>query len=300
MSSSSASEQHRARQQGRCATERRGAGVAAEVVELVPGALYRLGGRVARDGRLSWAGADGMYEPVSCYLMLEGRHGLLVDTGVAAHESLIVAQLDALLPSDAELSIFLTRAELDCMGNLASIARKFAVSGVLTGGVINPFDAFDHVTSLVPEAVVFERGADMGTVRVAAGRELLVLRPTLRQLATFWGYDRKTKTMFTSDAFGHVAAADRHSPAVATAGSCLRSKVEAGIRSKFAWIADCAAGDLVADTVAELFERYETDVIAPTHGCVLGGPELVAEHTAAVVDELRRHGRGGRRLVDAP
>ena len=53
---------------------------------LVPGKLYRLGGIVPIDGRLSWrrAGLTG-YEPISAFLLLEDDNALIIGTGVRLH-----------------------------------------------------------------------------------------------------------------------------------------------------------------------------------------------------------------------
>ncbi len=253
------------------------------MVELVEGRLYRLGGTAPRDGSISWAPADGSAEPINCYLLLEGDRAMLVDTGVAAHEEEIMRQLEKVMPLDCRLSIFLTRAELDCLGNLAAIAREFPVDNVLTGGVVNPFDAFDHATALVPEPVQFTRGADMTRIEIGPERELVVLQPKLRLLATFWVYDEETRTMFTSDAFGHRSLVGDGPPVVSDLDV---SAVDTTIRAKFDWLTECARVNEVADTTADAFRRYPTATIAPGHGCVLAGEECVGAHVDGVLGAL--------------
>jgi flavorubredoxin len=258
--------------------------------------VYRLGAAEPRDERLSWAPPlPGCYEPINAYLLIEGGRALLVDSGVAAHEHAVVEQLARVLPERCSLSLFLTRAEMDCMGNVAAIARRFELVEVLTGGVVNPFDAFDHVTSLVPQAVRFTRGADRAAVEVAPGRRLVVLRPTLRLLATFWAYDEATRTLFTSDAFGHVPANRAGAPPVsADAALASADAAAAGFGAKFEWLMYTRGAAAVAADIAALFRELPVDAIAPTHGCVLLGTECVSAHVHAVVEALERIAGGGR------
>lgn len=266
-----------------------------EIIEIAHGVLFRLGGRELRDGRISWAPADGAYEPINCYLLLEGRRGLLIDTGVAAHEEVILEQLASLLPNDCQLSIFLTRAELDCMGNLSAIADCFPLDCVYTGGVVNPFDTFDHATSLVQETVRFERGSESSRIRLDEQRYLTILQPRLRLLTTFWVYDELTMTMFTSDAVGHVAASGPTSAAMSD--SCTEvdpSLVETHLNAKFDWLAQCSGIDAVTRGVADAFMRYPTHVIAPTHGCVLFGEACVQTHVDTFLGVLNGYSEAGR------
>jgi pimeloyl-ACP methyl ester carboxylesterase len=68
-------------------------------VELVPGKLYRLGGTVPMDGRLSWVpaswqGPDSLlHEALNSDLLIEGDRAMLVDSGVTVHREAIVAQI---------------------------------------------------------------------------------------------------------------------------------------------------------------------------------------------------------------
>jgi flavorubredoxin len=263
--------------------------VAGEIVELAPGAVYRLGGRAARNGRVSWAVADGRWEPISCYLLLEGADALLVDTGVAVHGPLIVDQLAELLPDGARLSLFLTRAELDCMGNVAAISERFPLERIVTGGVVNPFDTFDVAADLVPESVQFTRGADTSSLGVGPGRELDVLRPVLRLLATFWAYDVATRTLFTSDAFGWVAADAAGAPVAADVDVDVRD-IRASLDAKFEWLADVPDLSAVIAGVRALFDERPVDAIAPGHGCVLAGRSVVTRHVGALLSALDGYG----------
>src|ERR1700720_4279644 len=89
-------------------------------VEVIPGKLYGLGGRVWLDGRVSWAPDEQAYQPINCYLLL-GEDPILVDTGLPAHEREVIGQLRSVLPNNRSTAVFLSRAEWDCIGNLGAI-----------------------------------------------------------------------------------------------------------------------------------------------------------------------------------
>jgi glyoxylase-like metal-dependent hydrolase (beta-lactamase superfamily II) len=57
--------------------------------EIVPGRIYRLGGFIELDGRISWAPEmPGRFTPNNCYTVMEADRVYLVDTGVAAHREI--------------------------------------------------------------------------------------------------------------------------------------------------------------------------------------------------------------------
>src|SRR5579859_7929571 len=120
--------------------------------------LVVLGGLIPLDGRVSWVPprATG-FQPSNCYLLSEpnarpvaarnavGESRLLVDSGLAVHSEEILEDLASLIGEGGSLSVFFTRAEMDCVSNLEPIARRFDIERLFTGGVINPFDAFEDL-----------------------------------------------------------------------------------------------------------------------------------------------------------
>jgi flavorubredoxin len=263
--------------------------MAAPPLALSPGSLYALGADVPLDGGLSWAPArPGRVQFVNAYLLLEGERGLLIDTGLALHEDVVLEQLAQIVPDGTTLTIFLTRAEMDCLSNLGPIAGRFTVDGVMTGGSMNPFDAFDDVPCVGSSAAHFgieqtDRGG-LSMVRTSnldlgPDRTVVVITPVFRLLSTFWLFDAKTGTLFTSDMFGHTDSGPGHERAVASRDqdeSTLES-VARHLFSKFWWLADAETGRLRSDLDA-IFEEFQPDAIAPTHGRILAGREVVSRH----------------------
>lgn len=257
---------------------------------LHPGRLYALGASLPLDeGGLSWAPElPGRSQFVNAYLLLEGDRGLLVDTGVALHEEIILEQLAQVVPAGTTLTVFLTRAELDCLSNLGPIAREFTVDGVMTGGSMNPFDAFDDVPWAGTPAAHFgieqtNRGG-LSMVRTKSldlgpERSLAVVTPVFRLLSTFWLYDAQTATLFTSDLFGHTdsgAALERTIESGGRDESTLES-IARHLFGKYWWLVTAETQRLRAD-LDSIFEEFDPEVVASTHGRILVGRDVVHRH----------------------
>ena len=257
---------------------------------LADGRLLVAGGYVAADGTASWLppSASG-WQPANCHLLIEGDRAALVDTGLAAHATLVVEQLERHVPAGAPLSIFLTRAELDCIGNLGPIASNFALDGVFAGGNNNPFDAFDAVPD-VRGAVHLHVGRQGREVPIALSpsRTLEVLDAPLRLLATYWAYDSGTRTLFTSDSFGHCLVDSPGASRVVTEEDGVdEDAVLEYALAKFGWI-ERATTALVAAGLETVFAEREIEILAPTNGCAIIGRRAVVAHYEALQRALAR------------
>jgi flavorubredoxin len=253
-------------------------------LELVPGKLFALGGTIQLDGRVTWVPADAHgWQPAQCYLALGGDSALLIDTGLKHHEAAVLSQLHELLPRGTRLSIFLTRSEFDCTGNFGAVLAAFEVDSLYTGGTTNPFDAFADMTAM-PDAwrkkVELSRTPVGDAIPFDESGRWLVLAPALRTLATFWAYDTETRTLFSSDVFGHTTleAADGR-PVIddPQADTVSYEQVREHLLSKFFWLRLARTRKIEAD-IRELFKRYPIEIIAPAHGCVLRGQAIVDRH----------------------
>jgi flavorubredoxin len=211
---------------------------------------------------------------------------LMVDTGVAYHEELILEQLQVVLPADRPLNLFVTRSELECVGNLRALSEAVELAAVYTGGNPNPFDAFDSVGSL-------GSGRRVPVIRVASGSrldlggtaQLEVLVPSLRILATYWAYDPTTRTLFTSDSFGHTMSDSGSQDRVQDSPVLDRARARELMLAKFGWLTDADTSAL-KDDLHRIFHEHDIEVIAPTHGLVLRGREVVKEHLDFVLSVL--------------
>src|SRR5919108_705914 len=225
------------------------------VRELVPGRLWALGGTAPLDGAITWAPGDHGFVALNCYLLIERDQYMLIDPGPVVHQTVLLEQLKDLLPDGAAISIFLTRAELDTFGALGALSARYRVRQLLAGGGHNPFDQFDYVSGVGPG----RRGEYVKTARVPGGtefavgydRNLIVVRPALRLLATFWGYDTGTGSLFTSDVFTHGTGGDMASAwSLDTTGDAPVDLIADHLAAKFWWMRYAQMGAIHTDLSA--------------------------------------------------
>jgi flavorubredoxin len=263
------------------------AGSLSSSAAIVDGALHVVGGAVDADGRaVSWLPADAAgLQPVNCFLLVEGEERVLIDTGVARHEELVLAQLRQLVPSDTHVKLCMSRAELDCAGNVGAVGRAFGIGAVYTGGEHNPFDAFDMIQDVQRDAgagrVPVERTSGDAVLALSGSRTVEMFPAPIRILSTFWVYDSGTRTLFTSDSFSHALASGPDDPRIVDELDVDLDTVRAHLFAKFGWLERADTRKVLAQLEAVFADRV-IDAIAPVHGCVIRGPELVQAHYEAV------------------
>lgn len=261
-------------------------------VELVPEKLYRLGGLTPLRGTISWVPkAAAGYLPVNSYLLREDASALLIDTGVPAHAAEISEQLQRLVPAGGDLQLYVTRIEPDVVSNLRMLTNRFGVEKVYGGGVMNPFDYFDDLSAeahiQADSGLRLIRMAPDSAVELSPTRPIHLVPTALRLLYTFWAYDSETKTMFTSDSFGHAYLDDPSEPPVVTAANdtVTPDEVRAHLLTKFDWLQG-ADTDVIHDDIAHIFDTYDVEIIAPSSGMVLRGKDVVDRHVGMVKQVL--------------
>lgn len=261
--------------------------------------LHALGGVYELNNLVSWVpkGSTG-YQSSNCYLVSEGDQHLLVDSGLAIHGADVLSDLAELIGAGGKVSIFFTRPEMDCVSNLEPISRDFDIQNLYTGGVINPFDAFDDVSRLALrdrrhqidgvrtiEGDALERSM---SIEIAPGRTLQVQSPLLRLLPTFWGWDEKTGTIFTSDTFTHgVLSNPTERPIIdgSTEDLTTVEQVRAHINAKYEWLPRATKYPL-RDWLSEIFGRLQPETIAPSRGSIIHGRKSVERHVDLMIQAL--------------
>ncbi len=265
-------------------------------IALVPGRLYLLGRSAELDGRISWVPPTARgWQPINAYVLIEGEAAMLIDPGVYAHRTTIRTQLEALVPRGRPISIFLTRPEPDVTGSIGEIASVYPIEKLYAGGGPNPFDAFESAMLIDPASrgnrIQMERMPPGYAMSIGPERGVEVLRPAIRLLATFWGYDAATATLFTSDTLGHTVQQhpddsriiDETSPAQADT-----AQIRAHLLAKFGWLAQAKTGAILRN-LADIRARRDIQRIAPGHGLVIEGRAMVERHLDAlqtVLEEL--------------
>ncbi|ROZ49012.1 hypothetical protein EEB13_03370 [Rhodococcus sp. WS3] len=251
-------------------------------VEVVPDRLYVVPGKLPVDGRTSWTPPGVTGEQSTNVYLLRGEQDVLVDSGIAAIREQVMAGLGELLVPEAPVRVFLTRAQLDCVGNLGAVAAVYDVQDIFTGGARNPFDQFDAATSND------SRAQGIGIARSLGNPPVEIFNTPLRILATFWGYDAKTRTAFTSDSFTHVLAGDVENGVILddpSADKTTEAQVREHLFAAFWWLA-VADKQAIVRHVREFFATHPVDVIAPNRGCVLKGREIIDRHVAMLLSVL--------------
>lgn len=259
------------------------------VLSLVPDRLYALGAAVPNDGAITWlpAGA-GRYVPLNAYLLTEGRKGILVDTSFPLIEQTIVEGARGFDLDDVE--VVLTRnTEFDSVGNAEPLLGVLPITRMY--GHFNPSEWIYFRSGTGPadaagrfESVVF---SDDQVLTLAPGRKVSVINARLKLLATAWLYDHATKVLFSSDTFSHALAASPAERIVTTANDrTTQAEVHEHMMLKFDWLQDAETEPLCA-FLDEVFRTYDVQTIAPSHGCILEGADVVQRHRALVDAVLR-------------
>jgi hypothetical protein len=243
------------------------------------------------DGRVSWHGRGVRgWATSNCVLVREGGRALLIDTGLTIHREAVLAALRELVGPGVRLEILSSRiGEFDVIGNLVDVVAAHGVRKVYAAFGEAPRWADMHpghrLADVVPRAgdIVTEVLPRESVVHVAPGRSLEVVRPSLRNLSTYWAYDRATRTMFTADSFCYGVAESATGPwlideaADDTTLEQVRHHLLTG--SRFWWLEGSRVDEIRAE-VAALFARCPTDVIVPGCGRIILGRRAVDRHVA--------------------
>ena len=270
-------------------------------LELASGALYALGGVVPVDGRISWFDESARgFAPLLCYLATEPDGDVMLDTSLPIFEREIVAQLGSLHPAGKPLSLALSRnPEFDSVGNAGLILTTFRTQQLISVFNAEPWLYFRSRSGAVPpegrpadmrpEWIEIKRGMEIPVG--SGGRSLLVTIAPLRLLSTVWAYDAATRTLFTSDAFGHNLMEREDDPWIVDASNDTTSyeQVRDHLLAKFDWLA-AAHTELIREQLSEVFATLDIETIAPQFGRIIRGRDVVARHRDLVLAALEEVG----------
>jgi len=265
------------------------------LTEVAPG-LFAISQWVALDGNISWVPRSARgWEPSTVYLVDGGEEALLYDTGLPVHRSAILEQL-AERVGDRELALWTSRlVEPDSVGNVVPVLERLKVRRIMNATqsnqlrlVTHRWHEFTSENGYSVERLQWGERFRVGT------RELEVIQPAARVIATSWLYDLESRVLLSSDFFGHL-----HRSEVATSpvfeGAAQASSVEQvreHLLAKYEWLrgADVAA---ICQSLEAIFADREIASIAPGHGCIISGEEAVRRHYQLTLEALQGPRAGG-------
>jgi hypothetical protein len=274
------------------------------------GRLYALQNVLELDGRISAypARARG-YSVANCYLLKEPDAAILIDTGYAAHEPAIRAQLDRLLEPGTPLSLFPLRLnEFMSINNIETLAARFNVEQCHAA---NPDAAWwfdfgavsDSGGSVLDKLKINVVGREEALAVGKLGNRVLdVMQAPIRLISTRWIYDRVTRTLFSSDMFSHVWRDRPEGPWFVgegddpTAFAHVRSYL---LNTRYWWMEGVDSGPL-RRAVRKVLDTFDIETLAPGYGAIIRGRRQVARQFEIFDEVLASFDRGvvASRYVD--
>lgn len=265
------------------------------ITELVEGKVYALHNTFELNGQISaYPQTARGYAPSNCYLLIDEDSAMLLDTGYAAHETEILAQLDSLISRDMPLSLVPLRInEFMSVSNVMAIAKRF-----------NVVECYSNVPD-IEEWVEFEtlRGEEknpiLKTTLLARGertevmlgpqRKIHIINAPIRLISTRWIFDEATKIMFSSDMFSHIWSDVEDAPWQigdneeddVTDFPFVRSFL---LNTRYWWIEGANMAP-VREAVRAVYDQFDIRTIAPGYGAIFRGRRHV-ERQFDTLDEV--------------
>ena len=276
------------------------AGPDCHVIPLVPDKLYALQSIVPLDGRVAaFPHSAKGYAPINCYLLKQGDHAMMLDTGFTAHRAGILRAMEDVLGLDGTVTIFPLRMnEFMSLCNAMAIADRFHVDGCIS---VLRDAAFWVDLESIEESEVKSANTRLKTILIAGNeqlqlgqgnsRPLQLFQSPVRLIATRWVYDAELKTMFTSDMFSglHGATPDEawtvEDPADDHTTVDDVSRFLLGTRY---WWLEGATTDDLRRGLGKVFDSCDVITLAPGYGKIIRGRALVERHIAMMDEALRR------------
>ena len=237
--------------------------------------------------------ARGGLSVANSYLLTQPDTAMLIDTGFGKDEPVIRAQIESLIAPGLPLSMFPLRLnEFMSINNVETFAGHFNIDQCYTS---NPdaalwfdFGAEANGRSIL-ESMKVTAVTRADTIQLGkAGRAIDVMQAPLRLIATRWLYDRATRTLFSSDMFTHVWRDSQTGPWIVTEAdddaTSLRDVRSFMLNTRYWWL-EGAPTSSIRRGIAEVFDKYDIETIAPGYGCILRGRKVVARHYH-MVDEF--------------
>jgi flavorubredoxin len=218
---------------------------------------------------VTWIAETFEFEPdrqthVSVFLVETDEGHVLIDSGSHYHEEEILAEIRESVGTNELAGIVVSHADLPHAGNVDSLAAE-----------LGEFEVY--CATAAPELV----GIPV-TVNCSPGETLelgdhsftFIDAPLADITDTVWVFDHESGTLFTSDGFGSYHHPD-NAEAISTEldDSITAEQIYEYHRTMFRWL-ELVDPDRLAADVNDLFERFDVECIAPTHGNPIVGADV--------------------------
>ncbi|MEI6790145.1 MAG: hypothetical protein WCK42_03070 [Myxococcaceae bacterium] len=243
------------------------------IIEEINDNVFAISSVVSTARERSWIppGTEG-HEPFNKYFFRSHNSALLIDTGVAAHRDNMLEALEKLLGS-RDLTVMVTRSELECIGNLGSIVDKFPALRLLSVTKNLPLLGLAHF-KIEPRITARARRIALGdTLDEFDFANLRVCEPLVRLLSTIWLIDEKTNSLFSSDFFSGDLMQKIDTPLQRHDMQNLPSIdfIRKHFLAKFDWFEEATTKG-IQNRWDSFFQEFSPSMIAPSFGRIQVGP----------------------------
>lgn len=256
--------------------------------------LYAISGSVPASSAASWIPRHLVgHVPVSCYLLIDRGHGLLIDTGLPLHRDAAGEALLSLMRGLAQRDMIMTRREPDNIINLPPFIPLLGLQTIYCGGIIDPLDFFDRMDEANAAAHFIATTAKRPTwvVPGAAIRvgdlDVQALRAELRVLATNYLFEPSTGTLFGADTWGMLTQAAAEGLTIVRAFDDRMSAkaLVAYFYEKYDWMRGANLA-VVRANIEGLRKERTIARMCPTFGCLVEGEAVISRLLDETIEAL--------------
>lgn len=253
------------------------------MLEIEKGRLYAVSGTVPTGSGVSWIPPHLTgHMPVSCYVLMDAGHALLIDTGLPVHREAIGVALGGIMKQATRRDMIMTRREPDNIINLPPFIPRLQLETIYCGGIIDPLDFFDKMdeanTAAHIEATSQKRPSWVvpGACVKTGGLSVEVLRAEIRVLVTTYLYEETTQTLFGADSWGLVTQPSPQGLSIVRNFDerMTAPEIVKHLQDKFEWMRG-AKLDVVKANVASVMKGRRIKRMCPTFGCIIEGEDTI-------------------------
>jgi len=268
------------------------------ITDIGEGKAYALQNVIPLDGRVSaYPGSARGFSPSNCYLLYEDSGAILLDTGYNGHRKSLFNQIGSIINSSTPLSIYPLRLnEFMSVGNAAALAKEFNVVECFSRASDMDYWLDFEVEKFGPKTQdekIFPTTMLGNELKCHVGnntdRTIHGINAPIRLITTMWIYDEVTRTLFSSDMFSHVWQNDPKGPWLVedndrvTTSAFVRSFL---LNTRYWWLEGIETTP-IREGIADVFNQYDIETLAPGYGTILRGRELVEQQFSVLDDVLR-------------